>query len=783
MKAIKTLRHKLFITSESLYIGVLIVLIVLFWNQVLFFGKTLWIGDISRQYYPWYSILYEHLHSLRLPFWINEMGGGYPLLAQGEIGVFYPLNWLLIFLFSKDVGFRLFLPIHFGIASIGSYYFGKTLKLSKSAALFAAITYVYSFFFTARLMHMSIIASASFLPFGLAILEKTISQKNDKLLLWLSIIIALQIIAGHPQIAFISLLTYMCYSIIRLSMHDTYWQTKAMLFFRLIVALFLGIGIAGIQVLPTLELARYSSRIEKASDFIFSYSLPKSQYLTYLFPYFFGISPQNTNIGFTQFGGHYWEFALYIGITSFVLAIIAVFKMKKDIHVRSLFVCFFLFALLAIGGYLSPYRFLVRTFHLPFRVSARFLLPTTLFISMLSGFGLDMVLSRKFSFRFLRIVMIGFLLLVVFFLLVTIHSIFIPVIPTLIINFFKMTGEQLLFTEFQKITSAQLSLTRFEIYLPLIFLMVSLVSIVGYSRRKISKKSFILCVFGLWFIDSYLQGYRYQQFFSMQQVLLPPDFIKTLPSDADSYRAATNNESGSPQLEQLTLQPNLNLVWHIPSINNITPLPLQGHEEYYNLTRKGTILMNSQGITHVISQQQHNDRSLFLITQTPFSFLYANSSAFPHAYMVYDYEVGTNQAEIFSLLQQQEDMLSRLVILDKPIALLPQINTEKNTGVNIQLISAQEIEKKFMVTTKQDGIMVLLDSYYPGWRAFIDGKMVDILRANGIFRAIIVPKGSHEVIFIYVPKTFYYGLSISIVSLIALSIILTVQSKQWKKQQ
>jgi hypothetical protein len=62
---------------------------------------------------------------------------------------------------------------------------------------------------------------------------------------------------------------------------------------------------------------------------------------------------------------------------------------------------------------------------------------------------------------------------------------------------------------------------------------------------------------------------------------------------------------------------------------------------------------------------------------------------------------------------------------------------------------------------KRDGVLVLLDSYYPGWKAFIDGKEVKIYRANGFFRAVKIPAGRHLVKFSYCPGIFRLGLIIS----------------------
>ena len=54
-------------------------------------------------------------------------------------------------------------------------------------------------------------------------------------------------------------------------------------------------------------------------------------------------------------------------------------------------------------------------------------------------------------------------------------------------------------------------------------------------------------------------------------------------------------------------------------------------------------------------------------------------------------------------------------------------------------------------TSTTDSLLVLHDLYYPGWVAEIDGKSAPILRAGRLFRAVIVPAGSHHVILRFEP--------------------------------
>ena len=65
-------------------------------------------------------------------------------------------------------------------------------------------------------------------------------------------------------------------------------------------------------------------------------------------------------------------------------------------------------------------------------------------------------------------------------------------------------------------------------------------------------------------------------------------------------------------------------------------------------------------------------------------------------------------------------------------------------------------------------LLVLSDSDYPGWRATVDGVPADILRANGLYRAVKLSGGLQRVVFDYVPRSLQVGGAISIASLVSI---------------
>ncbi|HEX4644819.1 MAG TPA: hypothetical protein VH598_04360, partial [Verrucomicrobiae bacterium] len=63
-------------------------------------------------------------------------------------------------------------------------------------------------------------------------------------------------------------------------------------------------------------------------------------------------------------------------------------------------------------------------------------------------------------------------------------------------------------------------------------------------------------------------------------------------------------------------------------------------------------------------------------------------------------------------------------------------------------------------------MMVVAQAFYHPWRAYVDGKVVPLWRANFAFQALEIPAGRHEVNLVYQDRNFARGLVLSVVSLV-----------------
>ncbi len=84
----------------------------------------------------------------------------------------------------------------------------------------------------------------------------------------------------------------------------------------------------------------------------------------------------------------------------------------------------------------------------------------------------------------------------------------------------------------------------------------------------------------------------------------------------------------------------------------------------------------------------------------------------------------------------------------------------------VEWVADDPTDLRLRVRADRDAWLLLLDSWWPGWRATVDGAEVPIERADFLFRAVRVPAGGHEVRFVYDPPLVRWGVRISAVALL-----------------
>jgi hypothetical protein len=86
---------------------------------------------------------------------------------------------------------------------------------------------------------------------------------------------------------------------------------------------------------------------------------------------------------------------------------------------------------------------------------------------------------------------------------------------------------------------------------------------------------------------------------------------------------------------------------------------------------------------------------------------------------------------------------------------------------------------RLRITATREQYLVLSDSWYPGWRCFVDGIEAPVERANVLFRAVRLDSGEHEVEFRYEPGWFRLGAVVSAISLAVAAVVWAGLALQW----
>ncbi len=86
-----------------------------------------------------------------------------------------------------------------------------------------------------------------------------------------------------------------------------------------------------------------------------------------------------------------------------------------------------------------------------------------------------------------------------------------------------------------------------------------------------------------------------------------------------------------------------------------------------------------------------------------------------------------------------------------------------------EIVGEAPSEVRIDAVLDRAGVLVLADVHYPGWEATADGRLFRVLRVDGLFRGVVLPAGTHHVVFRYRPRSFTLGVELAILTGVALA--------------
>jgi hypothetical protein len=720
-------------------------------------------SDIHNFHFPNRAYYAASLKDGVIPLWTPNTYGGFPFFAHIESGSCYPPNVILYTLLPLTWAQNLSVLLPFVIAAAGLFLLAREIGSNRVGAFLGALAFAYSGFFISHVKHMDMVQAAAWVPWLFWLIERGVSRNRFGYFVLFAVLYTNQIFAGFPHISYYSALTcsvFFAFRLLRERAASTnevipwirrvwsapLWIARQPIAWCFAAAGVLGAGMAAVQLVPSFELAGLSPRgagADLAFATNYAYHIPDA--LTFLVPFI------NGDPGVQTYSGTiFWENYAYLGVIPFLLAVYAAVSGFRSVwHVR-FFIVFAVVCFSLVLGKWSP-TFYAAYFGIPgfsfFRFPTRFLLFVDLSIALLAAWGWTRLSARLPMQNSRTIAAVGSVLVVV-------------------------TFADLWFVQRRHVPIAPAS---------------------------------------TWLAAPPAARYMQSQ---------PPERFRMYSvRSTDTHRAAYEMAGGwqgdlTPyDLQRAFVQPNTNALYGIESVDGYMSLvPEYVASVWGDAIHSSGIVNQTVGVTtdgrfvvtpsfiriasafnvkYVVTPSPVDHPSLVRIPVEGDAFLYENRSVLPRAYVV-------NEARVVSSDQDALDVMASDAFRPLDEVLLFErdaLNTEGErigdsgamTGAaGLALIESYGAHRvDIRVSMRRSGYLVLADTYYPGWQAKLDGRPVQVLRANVSQRAVYVSEGDHRIVFEFHSRAIGRGLAItssSILLVVVMSLVILLRRRANQKR-
>lgn len=546
-------------------------------------------------------------------------------------------------------------------------------------------------------------------------------------------------------------------------------------------------GLAAVQLLPFLELSQLSVRsvglsYKEAS----TWSLHPYDLLELFLPDQYGLA---TDIK------EYWAYqswlkSIYMGGIPFILGYF--FFKNWDRKAQGILLFIFISLGLAMGNNTLFHHFLYD--YLPLfnklRYPVKFIFLAVLLISIAAGLGCDYFKNhfkennQTSKVGAPNLLILGFWGMIVFGLLNIFNE-------PLIVYFKQIGWDKPVYNE------VELNVFNFKRFLGF----SSLFCLVLFLYSRSNSKNLIIrfMMVALLTLDLFFAHYDFFLKGDYKIINQPGKISKFLKSDPELFRIYVTPQTRNIKLDKKEEAKKLNLVkeqlalglldnQRLLDINVFEVTILKNWDNVIDLINSApevdsTNLLNLVNVKYVISLPVINSSDFELIYSGNPEILnseenqeeeipkvikvYENKKVLPHAFLVSQCKLVGSEFEYKEILQSKHFYTEELVLLDKePKGFSCGNPVIQNKKGFIKIDSYRSNVVKISTETQSRQFLFLSDSYYPGWKAYVDGDEVEILRGNYAFRTILIEPGKHKVSFKYDPMSFKIGLAITLATIL-----------------
>lgn len=733
---------------EDLLCGAALTLLVLaFFAPAVVGGESFYFRDLLFNHIPRRLAALELLHRGELPLWNPYVNLGEPFLANPNNLLLHP-SGLAFLVLPVHAAVRVAVVGQVLLAALALYALLRRWQVRPLAALVVSSGFALSGPLLSLGCFMNGLSSAA--PAALALLAADVAARGSRRVgtLLLGAVWALQATGGEPVVALATAALSAGYLVVMTPGESWRGRLRGGAL-RLGAAVAWAGGMSALQLLPTLDLVGSTARGEGlAAAEMSAWSLHPASLLESLAP---GLYGEATMAGTPAYWGqalHHrgMPYILSVGLAAPVLVLAAVGVLVRDRRSRFLSGAGLGFLVLALGRFTPLLGLVMAT--VPWAAVARY--PVKLFyvtglcLAGLAGLGLEALLSGRRPAALTWVMpstaaALGFAL---------VGACLVPQAPKL--------GD-----------------LAWPVGAAAGALGLSVMSTALLGRGGRSDRVVLLVLLGVTVVQLWPAHRGLNPTASVERLSGTPDVVSTLKSDPDLARVQRRSTPGglglaSPErgtplpnhlLNRDSLHPNVGLMWGLTYGLNATTdgldwpaarlfgsfaesLPFADRVRMLGIARVSHLLSFDPlpgGIVEPAANLEVGaDRPLGV---------FRNPALLPRAMVVGQAARRDDLAQACRDLARRDFDPRRTVILS---------GAEPGAGGAGPTSTCRVVEDRsdhvvLEVEADGDGWLVLLDAFAPGWHAAVDGRRVEILRADVCFRAVAVTHGSHTVVFRYLP--------------------------------
>ena len=783
---------------------------IVFWWPVISGDAYLYIRDLSLFALPMKYYTVARLAAGELPQWIPHVSGGMPFLADPSNQVLYPLN--IVFLLSDSVerALSLWIVLHALLAMIAFAALCRVLGICRWIAVWSGVTYGLSGYILSIGDNVNFLPAIAWVPLAVAAYQLGLNGERHRYSAITALCLSAVVLAGDPQDAVLLVAVLLLLSAIAMSIRSggRNWRAFNAYFpaTHLLLTLVLALLVTAAQVLPTLELIPVSVRNAPLKyEQVGIWSFPPARMLELFQPYFFGSHYPTFDFlvpDLYPMKAGPWAGSVYLGTISMMLAIVGAAMLNKK--TIPWLIVFAVALMLSFGANAPFHQWLASyiSFFATQRYPEKFIFWVTVSGCVLASFGAQALLESRGIARvplpqmasltkwLSGIAAIGLLCWL---------FVFLPA-RTLIWSF-----------AFLKLNLWQARLpfpaSHFDVLMvhSALMLGIFILWLLATPTRRTLMLSVMLVVAGL---DLFWVHFR-------SVPMLPSAVLRAAPEPSALSSLASPVASRPYRIYYDTRSPGAEIAYKLndPFDNLLTTtlpdddhLSLRGYPHLYGylyrrdrLHPNGGILYGVQYLNGPLSPLQPINNISFesyLLRHDPHKALtmasvryvitgvepknpawndprftpievdrirnlriLENRDWLPRVVLVPNaVGTGNDSNEIQAALESIENARTRLTVVS---SVAPQA---KQAAIEVELSVERPSPERYEVSGTSPyphAYLMLNESFMPDWRASINGKPVDVLRANLRFMAIPVENGPFKVVFEYQPTGFPTGALLS----------------------